>query len=499
MKSLRNLRIPLIILLALCLLFILAYQLIYKRNIKTTETNETESIKFLLSLPIPDIESLTVESAAGDSFSIRSLNRASETKEWLFESNDKLPSDLIYSQMLLDSYIASLSNITYISKIESKPISLPDYGLDPSEYYVKIRTNSGEEYMISIGDYSIDKETIYIKMSGSDDVYLVSSNLRSLCEYTYLDFLDRGIISFSSDEVLSFSYKRKTDPIDVKLSPVFTDISTETTYSQWKFFSPFSFPASNKTSGFIESIINIQIYRFIDYDFNVDDFGLNDPEYSFSIKKTDNTEVTLFLSKLTGEYYYGYSNLSPNVFMIFRDSVSGLQIPFIEQISPSLYTEDISEIKSIEAIFPEGSILLEMDLDADEPFLSEKSEIYINKRNAKVSDSAGNSYFEVLYNSISRLRLSAIELEESPLNLKTVSIKILMKDGNSIIIDYSQKDQENYYLFIDNAYLGFVVNKSAIYGKEGTDYSEYGVWDAYQLLDEALDGQMNGTYDISEP
>jgi hypothetical protein len=47
-------------------------------------------------------------------------------------------------------------------------------------------------------------------------------------------------------------------------------------------------------------------------------------------------------------------------------------------------------------------------------------------------------------------------------------------------------------------YNGFVVSKSELYGSDGTNYQGYGIWDAYELLNNALDGQMNGKYDISE-
>jgi len=499
MKSLRNLRIPLIVLAALCLLFLLYYQLIFKNHANSKETTSEASEALLLSLPIDDIRSVTVNNVNGDSFTISSNETTSESRQWLFEGPNGLSSELAYSQSLLESFVTSFANISSVSKIETDQTSLAEYGLEPPDYFVKIILNSGQEYQLFIGNYSIEKDNIYIKKNDSDDIYLASSNLRSLCEYTNTEFLDTQVISIRFDEVLSFSFKRKTDPINVMLSPLLLDIDLATTFSQWEFVSPLSFLASNKMSGFIESILDLSIYRFLNSDSKIEDYGLNDPEYSFIIKKADGTEVELYLSKLNGDYFYGFTNLSPNIFMVSKDSLSGLQIPLIEQISPEMYSEDISVIKSIEARFPEGSFLLEMDLEDDEHFLSEKAEIYVNKRNAKVSDSAGNSYFEVLYKSISRLRLAEIELEQDPKNMKTVSFKILKKDGSSIIIDYSEKDNESYFVFINDIYNGFVINKSEIYGKVGTTYPEYGIWDAYELLNDALDGQINGKYDISEP
>jgi hypothetical protein len=472
--------------------------LIYKKQGAAIETTTEENEELLLSLPIEDIKSVTVKYMNGDSYTISSNETIPESRQWLFEDADGMLTELTYSQALLDSYVASFSSISSLSKIESENNVLSEYGLELPDYVVQISMDSGQNNQLLIGDYSIGKESIYVKVNDADEIYLASSNLRSLCEYTYLDFLDTRLISVRYDDVLSFSYMRKTDPIDVMLCPDYSAKTLETTYSQWKFTSPFSFLASNKMTGFIGNVLDLSIYKFLDSDANLYDYGLDEPEYSFSIYKSDGTEIELYISKLTGDYYYGVTNLSPNIFMISQENLSGLQIPLIEQISPVLYTEDVSEIKSIEATFPEGSFLLEMDLQADEHFLSSQSEIYVNKRNAKVSDSDGTAYFEVLYNSISLLRLAELDFENTPQNMKTVTLKILKKDGSSISVDYSKNDNGSYNVFMNDIYLGFIVDESVIYGEDGTNYSGYGIWDAYELLDNALDGQLNGKYDIPE-
>lgn len=496
MKSLRSLRIPLVVLVALCLLLLLYYQLIYKESAKTIETTVEESIA-LLSIRTDDISSVAVMKKSGEGYSIKSVEEPSSKAQWLFEGEGVLSADLTYSQLLLNNYVDSISNISSISKLNSEKISLSEYGLDDPDYIVIINMKAGQEKQLFIGNYSIAGDTLYVKFNDEDSIYLVSSSVRKLCEYTYVDFLETQLFSIQYEEVLSFSYTRKTDSISVILSPDYSHVNTETTYTQWKFVSPLSFSASTKMSGFIESILALPIYKFTSTDINSDSYGLDDPEYSFSISKVDGTVVKIRLSKLIGDNYYGVSNLSPNIFMVSKSSLSGLQIPLIEQISPELFAADISEIKSIEATLPEGTFLMEMDIAKDDHFQSVKSEILINKRNAKVSDSDGIGYYEILYNSISSLQIAELNFEANPQNMKTISLKILKKDGSSIRVDYSIIDND-YYVFINDLYLGFIVRESEIYGEDGTNYSEYGIWDAYELLNDALDGQLNGTYDIPE-
>lgn len=498
MKSLRSLRIPLIVLAALCLLFFLYYQLIFKKQSIVIEPTTEGNGTVLLSLLNEDIQSLSVINVNGKSFTISSNETLNESRQWLFQGSDGLSSELTYSQALLDSYVSSYANISTISKIETEQISFPEYGLEPPDYLVQVILVSGEKYELYIGDYTIEKESIYVKISDSNEVYLASPSLRNLCEYTYIEFLDTQLFSIQYNDVHSFSYMRKTDPLNVILSPSILDITSETTYSQWNFISPLAFMASNEMSALIESVLNLPIYKFLSENSKSEDYGLIEPDYSFSISKIDGTDVNIYLSQLIGDYYYGYTNLSPNIFMVSQDSLTGLQRPLINLISSKLFSEDVSEIRSIEATFPEGSFLLEMDLEGDEHFKSANAKIYVNKRNAIVFDSLGNAYYEVLYNSICNLNLSGIDLDQLPVNTKNVSFKVIKKDGSSIIIDYSEKDSESYYIFIDDLYNGFVVSKSELYGSDGTNYQGYGIWDAYELLNNALDGQMNGKYDISE-
>ncbi len=498
MKSARSLRIPLIVLLILCLLF-LTYKLISNtKQGKDDVTKPEGSGVELLNFPIDDIESVTVKKKNGDSFTISSGEKPTDMKMWNYFGPDGLSSELTYSQVIFNNYIASFASISSIERIDTEGSSLSEYGLESPEYVVEITMISGQVNQVFIGAYSIGNESTYIKINDLNEVHLVSAYLRNLCEYTYLDFLDNHLLSIPYDQVVSFSFRRKTDPIDVVLSPDDSDNNMDVTLNQWKFNSPFSFRASNKMSGFIGNILNLSIYKFLSSDTDIKDYGLDDPEYSFSINKTDGTEVEIFMSKLIGDYYYGMTNLSPNIFMVSQNSLSGLQIPLIEQISPLLFKEAATEVKSIEVTFPEGNFLLEMNIPEGESFLSAQSEIYINKRNAKVSDSDGKAYYEVLYNAISALKVSDLDFDNTPQNMKTISVKIIKKDGSLRSIDFSKSDSDRYYLFIDEIYMGFIVDKSELYGEDGTNYSDYGIWGAYELLDRALDGQMNGKYDIPE-
>jgi hypothetical protein len=51
---------------------------------------------------------------------------------------------------------------------------------------------------------------------------------------------------------------------------------------------------------------------------------------------------------------------------------------------------------------------------------------------------------------------------------------------------------------INGEYSQFYVNSDEIFANGGADGSAYGFWAAYELVNEAIDGNINGVYDVSE-
>ena len=58
------------------------------------------------------------------------------------------------------------------------------------------------------------------------------------------------------------------------------------------------------------------------------------------------------------------------------------------------------------------------------------------------------------------------------------------------------KNENEYYCFLNDRYSGFIVERSVLYKDNGKTMSGYGIWDAYNLTNEAIDNKnAEGIYD----
>ena len=59
-----------------------------------------------------------------------------------------------------------------------------------------------------------------------------------------------------------------------------------------------------------------------------------------------------------------------------------------------------------------------------------------------------------------------------------------------------KRNENTYYVFVNDKYSCFYVDSSELFANGGTDTYAYGVWGAYELLVEAIEKNIGGIYDI---
>ena len=165
-------------------------------------------------------------------------------------------------------------------------------------------------------------------------------------------------------------------------------------------------------------------------------------------------------------------------------------------IEPYLAYEFISDVKKIDATFPEGSFSMEMAVPENKKILDDESTVTVNGQSAKVKNSDDRSYFALLYESTVCINITGFDLTAQPVDTKDITITIYLNDNTSTTIDLAKKDENTYYAFINGVYEGFLVDKEELYKDNGVKLYDYGIWPAYQRTLEAVAGAENGIYDI---
>jgi len=503
MKTWKNLIIPAAVLTVLIIILaVYNFALKDKLNPQDESTAETSALGYVVNYQAAGIKGIHVLKKDGSGYSVTANGTGTDgTPVWAYASDKEDISGDTFSQTKLTSFTDVLSSVDIIKSIPDAGDSLAEYGLDKPIYTVTYTLVSGEVHTLLYGSTTFDGSDVYCTLDDTGTVYTTNAVEAAKCDSSLIDFLDLAITSAKASDVAIADFKRTEDKLDlVTTSSQVSASDAASPESGWEVTSPFKIEASSAFGKLMDSVLALTASEFADL--NPKDYtkyGLDNPAYTFDILFKDGKKLQIQLSKDMGGIYYGVTSDSPRVFSLGTSTLTGLQTPLIELISPFLTYQLISDVKNIDASFPDGVFSMGMNVAKGGGVSDKDSVVTINGLNAKVADNKGRSYFALLYEGIIGMSVSDFDLSAKPVNTKDVTITITLKTGKQTIINLAVKDENTYYAFIDGEYHGFLISKDDLYKDNGANLYDYGIWAAYNRLLEAIAGDDgSGVYVISD-
>ena len=405
-------------------------------------------------------------------------------------------------QNYVKDLLSSMTTLSLVKELSAPSSDLSVYGLEPSWRKVILTKRDGSQSIIRFGNDTEDKSGIYAKVEGSDPVLIVKNTYKSELELSFENYLNLYAVALTSDSVESISFIRNSSNMKIRIKPMeesVNDLIVQTTY---KVVEPVERETTAEMKDLMNKLLALQVTSFLDIPKDkMSDYGLDAPEFEFDFHLKTGQEQKLFLSKDIGGFYYGYVSENPYCFKIMSSSLKGLNLPMEELMDFYVVKEYLDTVRSAKVTMKEGSFEVEYMIDEDsKSILNENSVLRLNQRDAKVFARDGHCYALLLFESIFRMKIDHIDTSAQPqLSDPEVTITIQRVNGSFYTIKLQKLDAENYYCFINDIYSGFIVNRSVLYRDNGQFLSEYGIWDAYRLLNEAIDNKdVDGYYDRTD-
>ena len=112
--------------------------------------------------------------------------------------------------------------------------------------------------------------------------------------------------------------------------------------------------------------------------------------------------------------------------------------------------------------------------------------------------SYGRSYCSILFESIACIEIGGIDTTTTVNTASgpVLTLSFLDKNYATTTYEFYSRDDDSYYVFKNGEYTNFYVYSREIFNDGGSDTYSYGFWRAYELLNEAISGNINGIYDI---
>ena len=493
MKSVKNLIVPALILVALVIGAIVYFAVDKYRNNQINETTGSGMID-VVYFNSSDISSISVFSRdTGHTATINCYYDSQGNLSYEYMGDDKDASSG-YSQTKLADFVSLMTSFYGYSKVSSRG-NFADYGLDNPAYSITITALNGSITTVYLGNKSPDGKNCYLNVSGSQDIYSVSSTKLDYANVSAVSFFDSKALDISYQDIDSVHFDRKSDGLSLDASVSVTASGV----AVFEIFKPYKHAASSYFGNLIDTIISLEITDYVAVSDNEKAaYGLDNPNFHIIFNMKNGGKTELFFSKKIDNCYYGYISGTDRYFVIMSYQLEGLELKETILIDPYICYCYASDISSITGSYGDKSFKFDLEVSAEKSIVSDESTVTLDGRNAKVSDSYGRSYCSILFESIACINICGIETDA---NVNTSSgpvltLSFLDKSYVTTTYDFYTRDSDSYYVFKDGEYTGFYVYSRELFNDGGTDTYSYGCWRAYELLNEAISGNVNGIYDL---
>ena len=491
MKDIRLLQRLAVIFTALLVLFIglKIFQAVQKKNLDddiSGQSMELCELRELRSLKIVDAEGIETFFQFGDEGRIRSVTYGQTEFDV-----EKLNSERV------NSYIQSIIGISVRKSFEPTE-SLSVYGLDRDQYTLTLSLGDGRTKTVHIGSPLSDRSGIYFQIDGDPKVYVANNSFYLNLSTKFESFLSQYITSIERSRVDTISFSRTSDGDKWKVQVLEDKDNGVFLESQYRVLEPIERDPRDEMIRMIDTILHFPANQYLPIsEENRASYGLDAPEYQFDITLKTGETVKISLSRELGGYYYGECSSNPYTFRVLAGSIPGLDKPSFELIEAYVKKEYLDEFRSATVTMKDTTFTLECWFDTTGTFESEGTSFTLDKRNAKVIDSNGDCYGLVLFQSICRIPIYKMEKDADPdLSNVEATISVTRVDSENYTIKFVPKNENEYYCFLNDRYSGFIVERSVLYKDNGKTMSGYGIWDAYNLTNEAIDNKnAEGIYD----
>lgn len=473
-------RIPIVIasLLAVAVLIgstVAVIKFIPEKEEETVSSSVMEEIK-VIDKKSDDFKTITVKNSKGtfkfysvtekkesdSSSSSASSSAATETVTWYLDGYDK---DLLDTSNV--STVASAAASVSASR-EITKLSLEECGLDNPVITVEVEPEEGEKFTLLIGSESVDKSGYYLKVSDSDKIYLVGTDVWGSFEFEALSFASsEALPGFTvtedmKDYVDENSGLYKFDKLTVSgvnfPEEIVIEMNTDDKLAE---FATYMITSPSK-----------RIADNIDGVFNIFKSGVTaSGGYSFDVSKEslasvglDKPDITLSMTIGKQSLTYKFKLQADGDYAVVCDGaklikkVSASNVPFANYRVSDFYSTwvaliSIDDLKGLQIKTPDKTYEFGIKANPDE----EAEDGYIiNLGDKDIDCSAFQSFYQEC------ISLSCTDFEVAKLSAEPeYEMAYIYKDGSKFTVKFTKSGETRYQYSIDGVDTG-KVNSSAI-------------------------------------
>ena len=320
-----------------------------------------------------------------------------------------------------------------------------------------------------MGNPTPTNEGFYCMAEGKDKIYSIEYSYGSVL-YTNKELLKtKYLTGYTDNEITGFELIRDGESIYK------TVLNSD---NIWKFDGEYSYLQldSTKISSMISVLTRLQAEEFIESNLtDYSKYGFDKPYAQMKISGTDGKTHSLLFSKYDKEdttYIYVLIEESGQVSKYYTSDVYYIDNNVTDVAVTQIYSTYMSTVNTLDIDYKGENIHFELDAD--------NSKYKVNGED--ISDYGDDVLTKLysMYNALSNINFTGIEKDAEVSGEPEITVEYHLDDDINTIMEFIPKDENTYWLKINDTYTGFTISKPVVEG----DYS-FIYW--YQKLMTAIE------------
>jgi Domain of unknown function (DUF4340) len=262
----------------------------------------------VLSLDSADVSSFTLKNPSAD---LTVMRDQKDSTQWNFTKPEKVSAD----PDAVDGMLSALSGARISDIVSEKPDDLARYGLANPSIRLTVVRNGGDQSTLVFGKKAGDE--YYARDLSRPIIFKVKSDLYSKLDDNFTQMRDKTVVHIDESSLNRIQLQNANGSIA---------ISRQGT-GQWKIDSPAADKGKSASSWkILNPFTSLRADEVIDHPSAGQLAAMKKPAITAILTKNDGQQITVRISKPSGDVAYAQSTQSPELFKIKKQTVDDLNL-----------------------------------------------------------------------------------------------------------------------------------------------------------------------------
>ncbi|MEJ2007483.1 MAG: DUF4340 domain-containing protein [Acidobacteriota bacterium] len=272
----------------------------------------------------------------------RAVTCALNGKVWQITKPEKLATD----SSTIDSFLSSLTSATPDEVVSEHPADLKEFGLDPPETTIEVRTNTKpSEFTLRLGSSTPTSTGIYAQVGGEQRVITLASNMKGSLEKNLFALRNKKVVTLTSDNIQRIDVSSKNASYQL----------VKNADGIWDLMLPPPVRADRfGVEGLVDELGNASMKSIVsERKADPSRYGFSNPTLTVHLSGPDGSQ-TVVLGKKDGSNYYAMNTAVAPVFTLGSDFLTQFQKKPSDLRSKSLFDFSTFEANKVTVVSPKG-------------------------------------------------------------------------------------------------------------------------------------------------